>query len=186
MKAIIGSTNKAKVVGAYRALRLLGVDCYEPLRVDTGVEQPIGLRETVELALYRALKSIGYGGDYGVGLEGGVLFEIGYPIEGQVAVVVNRDREVGVGFSGLFPLPVSIVDRVREYGLGEVMVETTSLKDIRQLFGAVGYLTYGWVTRIELSYQATLMAITPFLRRKFFKQLLRVGDLKKILNSLRE
>ena len=186
MKAIIGSINKAKITGALKALSLLGVDSYEAIRVDTSVEQPVGLVETIELALYRAVTSIEYGGDIGVGIEGGVLFNIGYPIEGQVAVVVDRDNRVGLGFSSLFPLPEWVY---RDIGsgstLGSVMARETGFKDIGRLFGAVGYVTRGCITRVELSYQATLMAITPFIKKGFYRRLVYVEDLKKVLKALK-
>lgn len=183
--AVIGSTNKSKIIGAVKALRLAGVDEYRVLDVDTGVEQPLGLRETLELALYRALKSIESGGDYGIGIEGGVLFNIGYPIEGQVAVVVDSKGFTGIGFSSLFPLPRYIGGILSVKSLGEVMSQYTGVKDVGKLFGAVGYLSLGYLTRIELSFQATLTALMPFIRRDFYKKPITVDELKEILKTLK-
>ncbi len=185
MKACIGSTNRAKILGAQKALRLIGVSEIIPVKVETGIDQPIGFKEMLELAIFRAEEALKRASaDYGVGIEGGVLFDVGYPIEGQVAIVLDREGFFGIGFSSLFPLPREFSQLLKKYPLGEIMAMRLGIRDIGKTYGAIGYFTMGDMTRIELSYQATLMAIIPFLKKGFFKERLKIADLKKILKTL--
>ncbi len=181
--AIIGSKNESKITGAVRALRVLGISRYKSVDIRTGVEQPIGFYETLSLALYRAEKALGSEGDLGIGIEGGILFDLGYPVEGQVAVVVDRDGFVSIGFSSLFPLPIHYKSLLGRMSLGEIMASKTGLENIGRFYGAIGYLSIGAVTRVMLSYESVLMALLPFIRRSFYKELLSVDDLKKMLKS---
>ncbi len=184
--AVIGSVNKSKVIGAIKALKKFGISSYKAIKIKTPREQPMNMYETLSLALYRAEKALEYRGDIGIGIEGGVLFSLGHPIEGQVAVVIDRNYLVGLGFSSLFPLPIHFKSLLMERSLGDIMVHETGLKDIGSLYGAIGYLSNGAITRVMLSYESVLMALLPFMKRDFYKKLLTVNELKKILKNLEQ
>lgn len=186
VSAIIGSLNKSKVIGAIKALKKYGISNYKAVKIKTFREQPMNMYETLTLALYRAEKAIEYGGDIGVGIEGGIFFSLGYPIEGQVAIVIDRNNYVGLGFSSLFPLPIHFRSLLKEKSLGHIMEYETGLRDIGSLYGAIGYLSNGAITRIILTYESVLMALLPFMKKEFYKKLLTVDELKKILKTLKE
>jgi len=186
VSAVIGSINRSKVIGAIKALKKLGISNYKAVKIKTFRDQPMNIYETLSLALYRAEKAIEYGGDIGIGIEGGIFFSLGYPIEGQVAVVIDRNYLVGLGFSSLFPLPIHYKLLLTERSLGDIMEHETGLKDISSLYGAIGYLSSGAITRVMLSYESVLMALLPFMKREFYKKLLTVDELKKILKNLEE
>lgn len=184
--AIIGSLNKSKVIGAIKALKKYGISNYKAVKIKTFREQPMNMYETLTLALYRAEKAIEYGGYIGIGIEGGIFFSLGYPIEGQVAIVIDRNSYVGLGFSSLFPLPIHFKSLLMEKSLGSIMEYETGLRDIGSLYGAIGYLSNGAITRITLTYESVLMALLPFMKKEFYRKLLTVDELKKILKTLKK
>ena len=181
--AVIGSVNRSKVIGAVKALKKLGISNYKAVKIKTLREQPLDMYETISLALYRAEKAIEYEGDIGIGIEGGIFFNLGYPIEGQVAVVIDKNYSVALGFSSLFPLPIHYMQLLMKRSLGDIMEIETGLKNIGSLYGAIGYLTNGAITRVMLSYESVLMALLPFMKREFYRKLLTVNELKKILKN---
>ncbi len=182
--AIIASRNKAKIIGARKALRLLGIRDIRAIAVKTWKEQPIGFNETLELAIYRAEKVLEHSCDLGVGIEGGVLLDLSYPMEGQVAVAISKDGKVGVGVSIIFPLPRRFWSELNRRELGKIMRESIGVGNIGSTYGAIGYLTQGAITRIELSYQAVLAAILPFIKPSFYGNPVELSELKKILKNL--
>ena len=184
--AVIGSVNRSKVIGAVKALKKLGISNYKAVKIKTLREQPMDMYETISLALYRAEKAIEYEGDIGIGIEGGIFFNLVYPIEGQVAVVIDKNYSVALGFSSLFPLPIHYMQLLMKRSLGDIMEIETGLKNIGSLYGAIGYLTNGAITRVMLSYESVLMALLPFMKREFYRKLLTVNELKKILKNLEE
>ncbi len=182
-KAVIGSTNEAKILGATKALRLLGVDSIVSISVKTGIEQPIGFKQTALLALIRARRALEYNGDYGVGIEGGILFETVYPLEAQIAIVIDKEFRASIGISTIFPLPRSFLPELKKKSLGEIMNSVTRVSNIGRLYGAIGYLTKGYITRIELSYQAVLSAIIPFINNKLYHSLPSDIELEETLKN---
>ncbi len=102
MKVIVGSKNPVKVGAVreafwqyYPECEVLGVE------VDSGIaEQPMSEEETVQGATNRARAALKQGGDYGVGLEGGVTEIEGVLFECAWCVVVDKKGKVGVGGGG--------------------------------------------------------------------------------------
>lgn len=185
MKAVITTLNKAKILGALKALRLLGVKNTVYIGVKTSIEQPLSLKDT----LYAAIERIEYvidkvNADYYVAIEGGVIFNLLYPIEGQVAIVVDKRKRASIGYSSLFPLPTNFKSMLsKNKTLEDLMYETTKIKKIGELFGAIGYLSKGRMTRIELSYQAVLTAVLPFINSTLYGNIVSFDYLKKIFKT---
>lgn len=186
LKAVVTSSNRAKILGALKALRVLGVKEVVSIPVSPGIEQPLSLKQTLLAAIKRIDEAITRVNnvDYYVSIEGGIILDLAYPVEGQVAVVVDRSRKASIGFSSLFPLPIMFKEMLtRGFTLEDVMYALTGIREIGRKDGAIGYLTHGLITRIELSYQAVLMAILPFLNKSFYKNIPDIGYLKKILKT---
>lgn len=185
MKAVITTLNKAKILGALKALRLLGVKDAVYVGVKTSIEQPLSLRDT----LYAAIERIEYvidrvNADYYVAIEGGVVFNLLYPIEGQVAIVVDNRKRASIGYSSLFPLPINFKSMLSENKtLEDLMYEKTKVRKVGELFGAIGYLSQGRMTRIELSYQAVLTAALPFINSTLYREIISFDYLKKIFKT---
>jgi inosine/xanthosine triphosphatase len=137
--------------------------------VSTGMPpQPVGLGELVKGAALRAtnaMKAVSHA-DFGVGIEAGLLEFVSSTgfVEVQVAVIVGRDGRASIGLSQGFELPPEIVDKML---LGVELASASGIqrgvKDIGESIGYIGVKTWGKVTRQDLTEQALLMALVPWL-----------------------
>ncbi len=137
--------------------------------VSTGLSpQPVGLGELVRGAALRAvnaMKSLDKA-DFGVGIEAGLLEFISSTgfIEVQVAVIVGKDGRASVGLSQGFELPPWIVSKMLQgIELSSASGIERGSRDIGESIGYIGVKTWGWVTRQDLTEQALLMALVPWL-----------------------
>ena len=185
-KVVVGSLNPVKVNAVRRAFRLLCDPIVKGAKVASGVPaQPIGLREILLGALNRATRALkAEEADYGVGIEAGVIIADAGPIEIQVAVISDRSSRVSIGLSQGFMLPLhwldELLDRVE---LEEIVTKTIRRRDVGEKLGFIGYLTYGLVTRTELSYNAVLMALVPRLNPNLYSRLPRAQDIIERLSE---
>ncbi len=188
--AVVASKNRAKVEGVRRALRLLGVD--EVIGVDVPrfvPPQPIGLRDTLYGALMRAKYAYDtYKGEYNVGIEAGLIpfpSPTGF-IDVQIAIVIDSNKYVSLGISPGFSLPRDITISLLETGqeLADLAEKYSGIEDVRSSIGVIGWLSNGRVTRLELSYYATLMAILPWLKKELYRDsLLSLEEFRKIADK---
>ncbi len=185
-KVVVGSLNPVKVNAVRRAFRLLCDPVVKGTKVVSGVSaQPIGLQEILLGALNRATQALkAEEADYGVGIEAGAIVADAGPIEIQVAVISDRSSRVSIGLSQGFMLPLhwldELLDRVE---LEEIVTRNIGRKDIGEKLGFIGYLTYGLVTRTELSYNAVLMALVPRLNPNLYSRLPRAQDIIERLSE---
>lgn len=185
-KVVVGSLNPVKVNAVRRAFRLLCDPVVKGTKVVSGVSaQPIGLREILLGALNRATQALkAEEADYGVGIEAGAIVADAGPIEIQVAVISDRSSRVSIGLSQGFMLPLhwldELLDRVE---LEEIVTKTIRRRDVGEKLGFIGYLTYGLVTRTELSYNAVLMALVPRLNPNLYSRLPRAQDIIERLSE---
>ena len=185
-KVVVGSLNPVKVNAVRRAFRLLCDPVVKGTKVVSGVSaQPIGLQEILLGALNRATQALkAEEADYGVGIEAGAILADAGPIEIQVAVISDRSSRVSIGLSQGFMLPLhwldELLDRVE---LEEIVTRNIGRKDIGEKLGFIGYLTYGLVTRTELSYNAVLMALVPRLNPNLYSRLPRAQDIIERLSE---
>ncbi len=180
----VGTLNPAKIRGARRALRHVGVVEVSAYRVVTGIEQPRGIRETLLLALRRAREAL-RDHDLGVGIEAGVVFIAGYPVDAEAAVVVTREGYAGIGLSPGFPLPPGFAAYLRRGAtLGDYMESVTGRPGIGRGLGAVGVLSRGLISRSDLSYYAVLTALFPFMNPGLYGEPVSMDSLEEILKTL--
>jgi inosine/xanthosine triphosphatase len=172
----IGSTNPVKVepvravlARAFPEARVVAVD------TPSGVPaQPIGVEQMRQGACRRALGALEHllaleaetsGAErWGVGLEGGVVFEDEVVwLTGAVAVAAGSGRS-SLAWSPRCPLPPGVASALRAGGeLGPLMDELTGVADSKKKLGAIGYLTNGLAPR-GLSWEmAFACALAPFL-----------------------
>ncbi len=183
---MVGSLNPVKVNAVRRAFRLLCDPVVRGAKVASGVPaQPIGLREILLGALNRATQALeAEGADYGVGIEAGTIVTEAGPIEIQVAAISDRSGRVSIGFSQGFMLPLHWLDELlNRVELEEIVTKTIGRRDIGEKLGFIGYLTYGLITRTELSYNAVLMALVPRLNPNLYPRLPRAQDVIERLSE---
>jgi len=81
----------------------------------------------------------------------------------RYSVNKNAQNEMGVGASPSFPVPNKYVESIKTETLGVVMDRIFNESDLRSTTGGIGLLTKDVVTRIDLTEDAFLMALTPFI-----------------------
>ena len=170
MKVLIGTKNPGKIEGAKKALSKYFNDFeIEGIKVESNVnEQPVGL-ETYNGAVNRVNNLVSYAkdnnieADFFMSIESGLTSELGFWAITNIAVIKNAKGEVGVGSSASFPVPNKYVEQIKTETLGTVMDTIFNESDLRSTTGGIGLLTKDVVTRIDLTTDAFLMALTPFI-----------------------
>ena len=165
----IGSRNRAKTLGVknvfsalFRGARFVEVDTSSVVRV-----QPVGLKEVLQGASKRARFALSEAGaDFGVGVEAGILpVAPRRHINLQIAFVVDRRGNSGLGFSPGFLIPESFVRRMADEGkeLGRYSHELTRAEKISEEEGIVYHLTRGRASRLQMTEQSVSMALVPWM-----------------------
>lgn len=170
MKVLIGTTNPGKIKGAKLALeKYFDNVVVEGIKVKSEVsEQPVGI-ETYQGALNRVNNLMRYAqehqlqADYFMAVESGLVNEMGFWSIINVAVIKNAQGQIGRGTSASFPVPEKYVADIQHKTLGTVMNKLFSESDLRSTTGGIGLLTREVITRIDLTAQAFVMALTPFI-----------------------
>jgi inosine/xanthosine triphosphatase len=174
----VGSQNPVKINCVAEALieiwpraRVVGVD------VESGVSrQPMSEHETFNGAFNRANEALKKlpSASCGVGIEGGSLDDEDGLWAYAWVVVVNREGKTGKGQTGRFLLPEPIGRLVREgLELGEADDRFFGRENSKQKDGAIGILSDGLVTRLDLYKPAVIFALLPFIHPEFYESPLR-------------
>ena len=167
-RAVVGSTNPAKLEAAHRALARLAPGCsVEGIEVPSGVgRQPFGDEETRRGALARARAAIAKSGaDLAFGLEGGVIFEHERPWLVSWVAAIDREGRSGEASGLRMPLPRSAAEKLRQGDeLGDVIDALFDVHLSKQQAGAIGLLTEGFVSRTDAFADLVAMACAPLLR----------------------
>lgn len=142
------------------------------VNTDSGVSaQPDSDHEMFTGALNRARQALEKTPDaqFGVGLEGGTLdAEDGMWAYAWI-VVVDSEGRFGKGQSGRFLLPEPIAKMVREgIELGEADDRFFGRSNSKQQDGAIGILSDGVVSRLDLYKPAVVFALLPFVHPEFY------------------
>jgi len=175
MRIIIASKNDAKITGARKAferyfdnVEVMGVD------VESNVsKQPInqeitqGARNRVKNArLYCENNNII--ADYFVAIESGLNNLFGDWVITNVAIIENANGCTSMGTSSSFPVPERFVGDIKNTDLRTVMNSIFGQDDNRhKLGGGVQMLTLGQVTRIDITEEAFVMALTRFVNKEW-------------------
>ena len=174
MKVLIGTKNPGKIEGAKRALENYYKDVeIVGVKAESNVsEQPVGL-ETYMGALNRTNNLIKYAkennidADLFMSVESGLTKELGFWAITNIAVIKNNKGELGAGSSSSFPVPKKYVESIKTETLGTVMDSIFNESDLRSSTGGIGLLTKEVLTRIDLTKEAFVMALTPFLNENW-------------------
>ncbi len=170
----VGSTNPAKV-GPVRSVfaRLMPGCRVVAVAVPSGVaSQPTSLAMTRDGAVRRgqaALRAVPQA-LFGVGVEGGVDFDLGgRPWLVTVAAVADPSGQVTTGEGMRLQLPERFAQPLREgQELARLVDEAFGVSGSRTDPGAVGHLTRGVVTRRLLVKVAVAAALAPRLHPELY------------------
>ncbi|MGE0884145.1 MAG: inosine/xanthosine triphosphatase [Blastocatellales bacterium] len=169
----VGSENPVKINCVAEAVRAFWPEAQiVGVKTESGVSaQPDSDSEMLLGSLNRAQKALEKTPEahFGVGLEGGTLdTEDGMWAYAWI-VVVDREGQVGKGQSGRFLLPEPVAKLVREgIELGEADDRFFGRSNSKQKDGAIGILSDGVVTRLDLYRPAVIFALLPFVNPQYY------------------
>lgn len=170
MKVLIGTKNPGKIQGAKEAFE----EFYENIEIEgipvsSGVgDEPVdldiykGARNRVDnLMKYAKEKNIDC--EYFVGVESGITNLLGKWVIINIAVIKDKKGYESWGTSSAFPVPDKYVKEIIETDLGKVMDKTFNKHDLRSGKGGINLLTHDVISRIDLTKDAFVMALTQFV-----------------------
>jgi inosine/xanthosine triphosphatase len=179
---VIGSTNPVKVAPVQAVLaRVFPGAAVHALPAASGVpDQPIGAEQIRRGAEQRARGALAHSAIpeaaraaadqlWGVGLEGGVIFEEEMPWLTGAVVICSSDGRATLAWSPRVLLPPGVAQAVRAgQELGPVLDRVSGIQDSKTKQGAIGYLTNNLVPR-GLSWEvAFACALAPFLHPQLY------------------
>ena len=176
MKVLIGTKNPGKIEGARQAferyfdnVEIEGI----PVNSDVG-DQPVneeifkGARNRVK-NLKEYSKNNNIKADYFVSSEAGITNLLGEWIDINYAVIENTEGLQSAGISQGFPIPDKYIDEIKRTELGDVMDRIFSGKDLSKGKGGISLLTKGEISRIDLTKNAFIMALTKHINGDIWK-----------------
>lgn len=170
MKVLIGTKNPGKIQGAKEAFEKYFDDVQiEGIPVSSGVsDEPVndeiyqGARNRVDNLIEYA-KENNIEADYYLGVESGITNLLGKWAIINIAVIKDKNGYESFGTAPGFPVPEKLVDRIIKEDLGTVMDEIFDETELNKGKGGINLLTKGVVSRIDLTKEAFVMALTQFI-----------------------
>lgn len=170
MKILMGTKNPGKIEGARQAFEKYFDDInIEGISVDSNVsDQPVN-EEIFQGAKNRVKNLKAYAeknnleADFFIASEAGITDLLGDWIDINAVVIEDSKGFQSVGVSQGFPIPNKYIDEIKSTELGKVMDEIFSGKELGKGKGGISFLTRDVVTRIELTKNAFVMALTSHI-----------------------
>lgn len=174
MKIYIATKNNAKIEGAKRALthyfnkiELIGISCESEVG-----EQPInndiyqGAKNRVK-NLKKYCKQNNLKADLYLAIESGINNCLGRWMITNIAIIENDEGFESYGGSPSFPVPEKYVQEIIETNLSKIMDKIfTKDEERHNNGGGIQLLTQGEITRIDLTEQAFIMALTKYINQE--------------------
>lgn len=170
MKVLIGTKNQGKIKGATIALEKYFSDFeIEGVAVPSKVpDQPCN-EEILKGASNRVDGLIQYAKEYNIdvdlflAVESGITNSLGKWLITNIAIIKDKNGRETWGTSAGFPVPNKYIKPIIEQDLGHIMDTLFSKENLHSGTGGVGLLTHGVITRVDLTAQAFIMALTQFI-----------------------
>ncbi len=106
--------------------------------------------------------------EYFLGIESGITNLLGKWVIINIAVIKNKEGYESWGASPAFPVPNKYVEEIISTDLGQVMDKMFKQNDLRSNKGGINFLTNGVISRIDLTKEAFIMALTQYIN-EFWK-----------------
>ena len=176
MKVIIGTRNSGKIQGAKEAFEKYFKDVeIEGISVESNVaEQPIneeilmGARNRVKNIKEYARKNK-IEADFYISSEAGITNSLGNWIDINAAVVEDSNGFQSIGISQGFEIPEKYMDEIKATELGKVMDNIFSKFHLNTGKGGISILTHNEISRIDLTRNAFIMALTKYINGDTWK-----------------
>jgi inosine/xanthosine triphosphatase len=109
--------------------------------------------------------------DLGVGIEGGIVDTASGMWAFASIVIIDRNERLSEGQTGRFKLPEGVAQLIRKEGLelGEADDRFFGRENSKQKEGAIGILSDGKITRLDLYKPAVIFALLPFIHPKYYE-----------------
>ena len=176
MKILIGTKNPGKILGAklafekyFESIEIEGI----PVASDVG-EEPI--HDEIYLGaisrvhnLEKYVKEHKMEVDYLLGIESGITNLLGKWVNISIAVIKDKNGILSWGTSSAFPIPDKYIEKIKNTSLGEVMDNIFQEQNLGDGKGGISFLTHHEVSRIDLTKEAFIMALTQFINGDIWK-----------------
>ena len=176
MKILIGTKNPGKIEGAREAFEKYFDNVeIEGISVNSEVgDQPIN-KEIIKGAKNRVKNLKKYAkenqikADFYISSEAGITNLLGEWIDINAVVIEDSKGLQSIGTSQGFPIPDKYIEEIKETELGKVMDKIFSGKELGKGKGGISFLTKDEVTRIDLTRNAFIMALTKYINDDLWK-----------------
>lgn len=170
MKILIGTKNPGKIKGAKEAFNnYFGDIDIEGIPVSSNVsDEPVdkeiyqGAKNRVDNLITYAQKN-NIEADYFLGVESGITNLLGKWVIINIAVIKDKSGYESWGTSSAFPVPDKYVDEIINTELSVVMDKISNQHNLRSGRGGIGFLTNDVISRIDLTKEAFVMALTQYI-----------------------
>lgn len=176
MKVLIGTKNPGKIEGARQAfekyfdnVEIRGI----PVNSDVG-DQPVneeilqGAKNRVK-NLKKYAKENQLEPDFYVSSEAGITNLLGEWIDINCVVIEDSNGFQSMGTSQGFPIPNKYIEEIKKTELGKVMDKIFNGKELAKGKGGISYLTKDEVSRIDLTKNAFIMALTSHINGSLWR-----------------
>lgn len=176
MKILMGTKNPGKIEGARQAFSKYFDDVeVEGIAVSSEVsDQPFdediakGAKNRVKnLKEYARVNNIE--ADFYVSSEAGITGLLGDYIDINYVVVEDKNGLQSVGTSQGFPIPEKYIDEIKATELGKVMDRIFSGDELSKGKGGISILTKNEISRIDLTRNAFIMALTKHINEDVWR-----------------
>ena len=176
MKILMGTKNPGKIEGAKQAFeKYFNNVKIEGIAVESEVgDQPVnkeifqGAKNRVK-NLKEYAKNNNIEADFYIASEAGITNLLGEWIDINAVVIEDSKGLQSVGTSQGFPIPDKYIDEIKETELGKVMDRLFNGKELGKGKGGINFLTKDEVTRIDLTRNAFIMALTKHINGEIWK-----------------
>ena len=176
MKILMGSKNPGKIEGARQAFEKY----FDNIEIEgISVESNVGAQPVNEEILQGAKNRIknlkkyannnNIKADFYIASEAGITNLLGEWIDINAVVIEDSKGFQSIGTSQGFPIPDKYIEEIKQTELGKVMDRLFRGKELGKGKGGISFLTKDEITRIDLTRNAFIMALTRFINEDIWK-----------------
>ena len=176
MKILMGTKNPGKIEGARQAF----AKYFDNIEIEgIAVESNVGAQPVNEEILQGAKNRIknlkeyantnNIKADFYIASEAGITNLLGEWIDINAVIIEDSKGFQSIGTSQGFPIPDKYIEEIKQTELGKVMDRIFKGKELGKGKGGISFLTKDEVTRIDLTRNAFIMALTRFINEDIWK-----------------
>ena len=176
MKILMGTKNPGKIEGARQAF----ANYFDNIEIEgIAVESNVGAQPVNEEILQGAKNRIknlkeyannnNIKADFYIASEAGITNLLGEWIDINAVIIEDSKGFQSIGTSQGFPIPDKYIEEIKQTELGKVMDRLFRGQELGKGKGGISFLTKDEITRIDLTRNAFIMALTRFINEDIWK-----------------